>query len=227
MGHRSTRIGLIFALLALIAIAFAPPVSATKPNPDHKVTICHRTNSDTNPYVQITVDIASSGFLKAGHNNHTGPLWDPTLKDQHVKWGDIIPPYTYGDFTFDGLNWTDAGREVYDNGCTFTPTPTPTVSPSGSVEPTPTPTATATPSGEPSNTPTNTPTVPGRGSSTPPPTDTAGQTVSATQPPAALVLIFALIAIASGVLIGSALTARAERLSSQPRNPVGFRPDRD
>jgi hypothetical protein len=82
-----------------------------------KVTICHRTNSNTNPYVEITPDVA--GVLD-GHAGHTGPVWDPTLKEQHIKWGDIIPPFDYQDgdsvVHFDGLNWP-AGQAILENGC--------------------------------------------------------------------------------------------------------------
>jgi hypothetical protein len=54
-----------------------------------KVTLCHATASDTNPYVSITVNINSVEDAEnvGGHGNHEG---------------DIIPPYTYNDFTFEG-----------------------------------------------------------------------------------------------------------------------------
>ena len=42
---------------------------ATQPDPEHKVGICHRTASDTNPYVYIEVDEAS---LDAHLNNLPG-----------------------------------------------------------------------------------------------------------------------------------------------------------
>jgi len=65
-----------------------------------------------------TVDIASTGHLNGGHDTeHQGPIWNPTLKDQHLEWGDIIPPYTYQDFAYPGQNWTDEGEAILDNGC--------------------------------------------------------------------------------------------------------------
>jgi hypothetical protein len=75
-----------------------------------KLTICHRTNSNTNPYVEITPSI--NGVIN-GHEGHTGPIWDPTLKAQHIKWGDIIPPFT----GFAGQNWTAEGQQILANGC--------------------------------------------------------------------------------------------------------------
>jgi len=109
----------LFALLGALALTFsvATTALATKPSP-HQVTICHRTDSNTNPYVIETVDIASSGLLRGGHNDHTGPVWNPTLKAAHIKWGDIIPPYTYGTFVYPGMNYAE-GLAIYEAGCTI------------------------------------------------------------------------------------------------------------
>src|SRR4051794_24010185 len=74
-----------FAVLAMVAgSALAPTTAlATKPaDGEHKVTICHRTNSVTNPYVQITVDFsgADGGLVhdqgNGDHTTHTGPVFD-------------------------------------------------------------------------------------------------------------------------------------------------------
>lgn len=94
--------------------AVAPAASATKP-PDHKITICHRTDSNTNPYVVITVDVASTRF--AGHEGHDGPVWNPSLKANHVKWGDIIPPTSNdGTRAVTPKNWP-TGASILRNGC--------------------------------------------------------------------------------------------------------------
>jgi hypothetical protein len=127
------------ASLFILGSSLISGVLATQPD-GHKVTICHATNSDTNPYVVIDVDIASSGYLKAGHSNHTGPIWYAGAKDAHVKWGDIIPAYDYAPTTFHfaGLNWTDQGQAIWQDGCgveTETVAPSQSEVPSQSVVP--------------------------------------------------------------------------------------------
>ncbi|MDT4963358.1 MAG: hypothetical protein QOF87_3005 [Pseudonocardiales bacterium] len=77
-----------------------------------QVTLCHATDSNTNPYVAITVDAAGA---YDGHLGHTGPIWDPTLKAQHIHWGDIIPAFTYNGHEY-SLN-VPAGQAILDNGC--------------------------------------------------------------------------------------------------------------
>lgn len=64
------RIAGWLAVSRLVGAALLVPAvtMATPPDPGHKVTICHRTNSDTNPYVMETVDIASTGHLQGGHD---------------------------------------------------------------------------------------------------------------------------------------------------------------
>jgi hypothetical protein len=102
------------SVTALVGSSLAIGASSAGAEVVDKVTICHRTNSNTNPYVQITPDVA--GVLD-GHADHTGPVWDPTLKAQHVKWGDIIPPFDYDGGSYPGMNWDVAGQAIYDNGC--------------------------------------------------------------------------------------------------------------
>jgi hypothetical protein len=137
---------LLIVLSGLAVFAIASPVvaNATQPDPDHKVTICHRTNAVTNPYRIITVDEAAvDGEGGADHVGvHTGPLVVTEgeaqfFKDQGIKWGDIVPPfYADGSPRPEGsatLNWDIEGQEIFELGCKLpvetTPSPTPTPEP--------------------------------------------------------------------------------------------------
>lgn len=99
----------------LPALAHTPAAPATKPVVGAKVTICHRTNSTTNPYRLITVDEASVDGLGNGDHfaSHTGPVWDPSQRNGG-DWGDIIPPIAG---VHAGLNWTAEGRLFWEQGC--------------------------------------------------------------------------------------------------------------
>ena len=122
-------------LATLAAVLMVAGISstalATKPDPNHKVTICHRTNSTTNPYVKITVDEASvnqdTGDDKGqgDHNaQHNGPVWNSSMPNGG-DWGDIIPPfYANGDNGYwPSKNWTADGIAIFENGCKPTTPP--------------------------------------------------------------------------------------------------------
>src|SRR4029079_7285800 len=128
--------------LALATAYLVGPALATKPDPLHQVTICHRTNSVTNPYVQITVDEASVDG-KSGNDNgkgdhlleHLGPVFDVNADPDIAyppphngdQWGDIIPPFYSDGSTLTGyptLNWFNedgsdntAGQDIFNAGC--------------------------------------------------------------------------------------------------------------
>ena len=76
---------------------------------DRKVTICHATSSNTNPYNQITVSVNS--ISHSGHLGHTGPLYP------QLGWGDVIPPI---DGVTDGVNWP-AGSGLLADQCVVQP----------------------------------------------------------------------------------------------------------
>ena len=102
------RIALRTVAVTMVALgtvsAGASLASATKADPDHKVTICHATASKSNPYVEITVDIAS--ILGDSGHGHSG-----------VNIGDIIPPISVdGSVAYAGHN-LDSGQAILDNHC--------------------------------------------------------------------------------------------------------------
>jgi hypothetical protein len=111
-------IGMIFAgmmaiLLGIFGIAVA---GATQPEPEHIITLCHATDSYSNPYVTESVDIASPLFQ--GHDGHDGPVFYAAIP-KDTKWGDIIPAFDFGPGAqYAGKNWTDAGQAIQANDCT-------------------------------------------------------------------------------------------------------------
>ncbi len=71
MNLRSRRLGAAFTTAVAVAGLLALPATATPKDAsgEHTVTICHVTNSASNPYVLITVDVAA--FDGEGTNDHT------------------------------------------------------------------------------------------------------------------------------------------------------------
>ena len=62
--------------------------SASSDQADHKVTLCHATDSAKSPYASVTVDYHS--VLGEGHGSHDGPVFDPFTQG---KWGDIAAAF--------------------------------------------------------------------------------------------------------------------------------------
>ena len=82
---RGTRRAILILATAALTVAGAFSAFATQPdaNGSHKVGICHRTGSDTNPYVYIVVDVAA---IPA----HLGPDAHPE-KDGRTDLGPFAP----------------------------------------------------------------------------------------------------------------------------------------
>lgn len=146
--------------------------TTTKPA-EHKVTLCHATDSRTNPYVQITVDF--DAVIHEGHGSHVGPVFSPDLP-KHTKWGDIIPPFDFGgDAVFGGLNWDAVGQAVYGAGCELPVVVTTTVPQTTTTLPTTTSTV-------PQTTTTTAPTTTATSTTVPTTTTTIVQTTTTTTP---------------------------------------------
>ena len=122
--HR--RLGVVL-IVVLSASAIAGTLAASSASADqkgHEVTLCHATDSYTNPYVSISVDYHS--VVNGGHGTHDGPVFDPSIQ---TKWGDIIPAFDFGpDAQYGGMNLDAAGQVVLDNGCSVVPPTTTTTS---------------------------------------------------------------------------------------------------
>jgi uncharacterized repeat protein (TIGR01451 family) len=119
------------AAVAALTVAVVPLAAVTAAasqggSDDHKVTLCHRTNSENNPYVVITIDKA--GVFKTGHDGHDeGGVYQAGDKANGVRWGDIIPAFDYyaspqdekagTKSQYPGLNNTAEGTAILENGC--------------------------------------------------------------------------------------------------------------
>jgi len=109
--HAKKLARLILVAVPVVILGVGTTVaSATKPDPTHRVTICHATASDSNPYVAITVDIASI-VGDSGHG-HSG-----------VNAGDIIPAFNIDGYSYPGRNLDNGGADILANDCNL-PSPT-------------------------------------------------------------------------------------------------------
>jgi LPXTG-motif cell wall-anchored protein len=104
-------VGIFAILLGIFGISVA---GATQPNPEHKITLCHRTDSYSNPYVTESVDVASELF--EGHDGHNGPVFFAAIP-KGTKWGDIIPAFDFGPGEQYGGKNVPEGQAILDNDC--------------------------------------------------------------------------------------------------------------
>jgi hypothetical protein len=86
---KKTRIAMFSLAIAAMTVSTATSAFATAP-PDHKVGICHRTGSETNPYVFIVVDVAS---LDAHFNVNPGHPPKDGREDFYANSAEDCSPY--------------------------------------------------------------------------------------------------------------------------------------
>ena len=156
--------GIIFWVAIMIVSLTAIFLTDDAKAESEKVTICHATASEKNPYTQNSVDASSINNEKNKYLNGHG---------DHER--DIIPPFLYETSSFEGRNWDDRGKEIWSKGCNVvepSPTPSPTVTPTPTSTPTSTPTATPTPTSSPTVTPTESPSPTTTPTVVPTPSDT-------------------------------------------------------
>ena len=130
---------LLTAILAAVTAAYAQPENL-------QIDVCHATGSESNPYVQVTVNINSVADAEnvGGHGNHANDAWEP---------------YTFGDVDYPGQGDMAACEGTPPADPTPTATPLPTDIPPTTETPNdPTPTATLTdnPGSDPTTVPTDT-----------------------------------------------------------------------
>lgn len=118
------------AVMMLVANVIMPAQAAFAESPvggveiqsvddTHKYTICHSTNSATNPYNAIEVDY-NSIIKDKGHHSHGGDRVAQTvamaqeMKDDKEDWGDIIPAIP--EHSYPGKN-LEYGQSILDNDC--------------------------------------------------------------------------------------------------------------
>ena len=132
-------IGVASIALAALGVGVVSASAGEEP-PNQKVTLCHATAAENNPYVVITVDenaIANVILGQNGHATHTGPIFPAP------GWGDIIPAFNIPPNSFGGLNNTAQGLAILENDCKV-PTP-PTTAPPTTAPPETAPPGTAPP----------------------------------------------------------------------------------
>lgn len=102
----------IISSLAVVGLAAAPALAVPETdngseNPHNKVTICHATGSQSNPYVVNTPNANGDVSGHAGNSHQDGR--------------DIIPPFEYNDGgetkMFPGQNWDAEHQAIYNNDC--------------------------------------------------------------------------------------------------------------
>ena len=120
--NRPLRLTVFSALSLSLLMGSGGTAAAQAPGARDKVTICHRTASESNPYIMISTDVESVIESHLDHDQAgTGPG------------GDIIPEFTYSGETYsknldNDLGGGITGARILSRGCRSSkgdPTPSP------------------------------------------------------------------------------------------------------
>jgi hypothetical protein len=219
--HRN-KIGFVVAAGMLgVTLLIPATATATQPDPEHKIGICHRTASDDNPYVYEEVDDAAAANSHIGNvaEGHDAKPWkaDGTFRGIAHQAGDPKDDYLApaGKSDCDDFVVTtsaDASTTTTADGSTTTTadestTTTADGDPRGGNGGTTTTTSGSTTSGE--TTSGETAPVGHVEGLTPPATDTIGASTSSSTVSTSLLLVLA--GVLSFVLLGIPAAARKRR----------------
>ncbi len=167
-GFPAYQLWIAADVLTTAAITKPTPSATVIPSaPAGKVTICHRTSSDKNPYVEMTIDEAA--VTRRGHDHHDGGIYPDR------PWGDIIPAFG----TYRGKNLGDGGAAILANGCK-TGSESLVVTPLATLEPTASPSASPTVTDDASASPS--PSASGTATASPGATDASPEPGTSTTP---------------------------------------------
>lgn len=84
---------LLAAVLAVIGIGAGVSANATPDADNKKVTFCHATGSETNPFVKLETSVMA--FYNAGHIDHEGDIWEAFTYTTNK--GDVVNVPAQGD----------------------------------------------------------------------------------------------------------------------------------
>ena len=103
-GRRPRWIGALLIVAGLVLVYFGENLffAPTRQPMRFTTTVCHASSSAPGSYQPIQAEIAVAGSAPGG----------VTLPSS-----DIVPPYSSGDFTYPGQNWTAQGRSIWFNAC--------------------------------------------------------------------------------------------------------------
>src|SRR3954452_24736714 len=114
MNRTRTPFAFVAALaLASGALAATAITAGADPNGENKVTVCHATRAETNPYREITVSVNSILHGQGHDAPHEGDVFQIDVPKSEQDWGDIIPAFN----GFAGVNDNAAGLAILNNGC--------------------------------------------------------------------------------------------------------------